>query len=217
MDKTNILCASGTYVMTEFSKRTVERLKHNKLFRLMLPAFTSFLKINVDKEIEKDKQIILRARSLVAEDKVPAEQDTEGLLHEFREIDQRFLREISNLASSIVIHYKDIEQYRRRRIAKTLELSYRILNHWNRGMGFRTAVASSYSRPEFDSLMRDIFDLYIKETRMLSESVKIPGKLRFARDALIRKVDSAMETVAAELTQEIAQRMFANRDPVTPG
>lgn len=213
MEKISILCASSAYIMNEFSKRTVDGLKHHKLFRLMLPAFTSFLKINVEKEIEKDKQIILRAHNLDLGDKVPSEEDTEKLLNDFREIDQRFLKDISTLASSIVIHYHDIEQYRRRRIASTLDLTYRILHKWDRSTGFRTAVALVYSREEFDSLIHDIFDLYIKETRMLSESVKIPGKLRFARDALTRKVSSVMETVAAELTRELTSRVFAHGNP----
>ena len=208
MDKTHILCAASAYIMNEFSKRTVEELRHNKLFRLMLPAFTSFLKINVDKEIEKDRQIILHARSLQLEDREPTAQDSDRLLQHFREIDQKFLSDISSLASSIVIHYHDIEHYRRQRIARTLELAFRILKHWQRGSGFRTAIATAYSRAELDSLMGEIFELYISETRMLSESVKIPGKLRFARDALIRKVGSAMEDVAAALTHELTRRAY---------
>jgi plasmid maintenance system antidote protein VapI len=183
----------------------------------MLPAFSSFLKINVDKEIEKDRQIILRARSLQLEDRAPVAKDTEDLISDFREIDKKFLRDISSLASSIVIHYDDIERYRRRRITMTLDMAYRILRQWDRSSGFRTAVTSLYSTSEFNSEMRAIFDLYINETRMLSESVKIPGKLRFARDALISRVGSVMDTVAAELTQEISRRMFINTDRRTSG
>ena len=212
MNKARILCASSAYIMNQFSQRTVAGLRHHKLFRLMLPAFSSFLKINVDKEIEKDRQIILRASSLQLDDRAPTMEDAERLIGEFREIDRKFLRDISSLASSIVIHYDDIEAYRRRRIAMTLDMAYQILRQWDRSSGFRTAVTSIYDMSEFNSRMRDIFDLYINETRMLSESVKIPGKLRFARDALIRRVNSVMETVASELTQEISHRMFINRD-----
>ena len=210
MDKAQILCASSAYIMNQFSQRTVDGLRHHKLFRFVLPAFSSFLKINVDKEIEKDRKIILRASSLRQEDRAPTAEDAECLIGEFREIDRKFLRDISSLASSIVIHYDDIEQYRRRRIAMTLDMAYRILRQWDQSPGFRTAVTSIYSMSEFNSRMRDIFDLYINETRMLSESVKIPGKLRFARDALVRRVGSVMETVATELMQEISRRVYIN-------
>ena len=198
--------------MHEFSKRTVEGLKNHKLFRLMLPAFTSFLKINVDKEIEKDRQIILRARSLQLENRPPSEDDVEGLLRNFREIDRKFLSDISSLASSIVIHYDKIELYRKSRINKSLDLTYGIFRQWDRAHGFRSAITSRYNMAEFDTLIRNIFDLYINETRMLSESVKIPGKLRFARDAIIRKIGSVMSTVAAELTQEISQQVFVDKE-----
>jgi len=217
VDKTHILCDYNAYIMHEFSERTVAGLKHSKLFRLMLPAFTSFLKINVDKEIEKDRQIILRARTLYDDDRVPSEDDVQVLLSNFREIDRKFLNDISSLASSIVIHYDDIELYRKHRIAKSLDLTYGILQQWDRSSGFRTAITSRYNVSEFNSLVRNIFDLYINETRMLSESVKIPGKLRFARDAMIRKIGSVMETVAAELTQEITRQVFANSESGTSG
>lgn len=209
MDKTQILCASSAYIMNEFSERTVEGLGRHKLFKLLLPAFTTFLKTNVNKEIEKDRQIILRARALQLEDRTPTADDAEGLLHDFREVDRKFLQDISTLASSIVIHYDDIEHHRRIRIAKTLDMLYRIFRQWERSAGFRTAVTALYGRDEFKSLVRDIFKLYINETRMLSESVKIPRKLLFTRDALIRKVSSVMEAVAAELTEEITDRVFA--------
>lgn len=195
--------------MNEFSKRTVEDLRRHKLFKLLLPAFTSFLKINVNKEIEKDRQIILRARTLQIEDRTPTSDDIQGLLQYFREIDRKFLQDISTLASSIVIHYDDLERHRKMRIEKTLDMVYRIFRQWERDSRFRTAVTSIYKRDEFIFLVTDIFKLYINETRMLSESVKIPRKLLFTRDALVRKVSSVMDAVAIELTEEITDWMFA--------
>ena len=194
--------------MHEFSERTVERLKSSKLFRLLLPAFTSFLKINVNKEIEKDRQIILRARDLSKEGRDPEDGDTDYLLDKAREIDRKFLQDISTLASSIVIHYDDIEQFRRERIERMLNLVWIIMQEWEQAPGFRTAVTSLFTQDQFTSAMKEIFDLYINETRMLSQSVKIPRKLMFTRDTLINKVGSVMEDVAGELTREISSRVY---------
>lgn len=198
----------SAYVMNEFSDRTVARLKRNKLFKLLLPAFTSFLKVNVNKEIEKDRQIILHARDLSRDGKSPEKNDTDYLLDKAREIDRKFLQDISTLASSIIIHYEDIEQYRRKRIERMLDLVCEIMREWDQSSGFRTAVTSLFTRDQFTSAVREIFDLYINETRMLSQSVKIPRRLLFTRDALISKVGSVMEDVAGELADEMSDRVY---------
>ena len=199
----------SAYIMNEFSERTVERLKRNKLFKLLLPAFTSFLNTNVNKEIEKDRQVILRARDLRREGRNPSGGDTDYLLEMAREIDRKFLKDISTLASSIVIHYDDIEQFRRKRIERMLSLVYEIMQEWERSSGFRTAITSLFTRDQFMSAMREIFNLYINETRMLSQSVEIPRRLMFTRDTLFSKVGSVMEDVAGELTCEISDRVYA--------
>lgn len=198
----------SAYTMNEFSERTVARLKRNKIFKLLLPAFTSFLNINVNKEIEKDRQVILRARDLRTEGRYPGDDDTDYLLDKAREIDRKFLQDISTLASSIVIHYDEIEQYRKQRIKKMLVLVYEVMQAWEQTSGFRTAVTSLFTRDQFMSAMKGIFDLYINETRMLSQSVRIPRRLLFTRDALMSKVGSVMEDVALELTREITDRVY---------
>ena len=55
-------------MMEAFSQRTVEGLKGYTLFRLALPAFQSFLDINVGKEVEKDRVVISRAASMRSEE-----------------------------------------------------------------------------------------------------------------------------------------------------
>lgn len=200
----------SAYIVNEFSERTVERLKRSKLFKFILPAFTSFLKINVDKEIEKDRQIILRARELRMEGRTPGSDDTAYLLEMAREIDRKFLQDISTLASSIVIHYEDIEQFRRKRTERMLVMICKVMEQWDQGSGFRTAVTSLFTRDQFTAAMREIFDLYINETRMLSRSVRIPRRLQFTRDALVSKVGSVMEDVAGELTGEISDWVYVN-------
>ena len=196
-------------MMKEFSTRTIEGLRRHKIFKLILPAFTSFLEINVNKEVEKDKQIILCAFELKTQGRPPTDEDTAGLLQKSREIDRKFLQDISTLAASIDIRYEVIEQYRSRRIRKILEEVYRVLIAWDSIRGFRTVIISLYTHDQLVQFLREIFTLYINETRTLSESVKIPRKLLIVRNTLFQRVGTIMEQVADDLATELAGVVFS--------
>ncbi|MGA9033752.1 MAG: hypothetical protein WB402_14650 [Sulfuricaulis sp.] len=208
MDKVRVLCAMSGAMMQEFSTRTAARLGDYTLFKLLLPAFRAFLDINVRKEIEKDRLVIMRAGS------APQEADIQRLLQQAREIDQKFLQQAAVFPVNIHIEYRDIEEFRRRRIERLLELAGRLLAQWETTPRFRAAVAHLYSRAEFESLLREILELYSAETKMLSRSVHIPQIFNFARDSLSETVHTVMVSVAkglaAELTRKVYRRVLSS-------
>ncbi len=213
MDKVRVLCAMSGAMMQEFSTRTATRLGDYTLFKLLLPAFRAFLDINVRKEIEKDRLVILHAADAQHSGGASQEADIQRLLQQAREIDQKFLQQAAVFPVNIHIEYRDIEQFRRRRIERLLELAGRLLAQWEATPRFRAAVAQLYSRAEFESRLREILELYSAETKMLSRSVHIPQIFNFARDSLSETVHSVMVSVAKGLAGEFTHKVYRRTRP----
>ena len=208
MDKVRVLCAMSGAMMQEFSTRTAARLGDYTLFRLLLPAFRAFLDINVRKEIEKDRLVILHAAAAQRAGSAPQEADIQRLLQQAREIDRQFLQQATVFPVSIHIEYRDIEQFRRRRIERLLELAGRLLAQWEVTPRFRAAAASLYAPDEFQARLREILELYSAETKMLSRSVHIPQIFNFARDSLSETVHTVMVSVAQGLAGEFTHKVY---------
>ncbi len=208
MDKARVLCAMSGAMMQEFSTRTAAGLADYTLFRLLLPAFRAFLDINVRKEIEKDRLVILHAAAAQRAGSAPQEADIQQLLQQAREIDQQFLQQAAVFPVSIHIEYRDIEQFRRRRIERLLELAGRLLAQWQVTPRFRAVVASLYDPDAFRALLREILELYSAETKMLSHSVHIPQIFNFARDSLSETVHTVMISVANGLADELTHKVY---------
>ncbi len=208
MDKARVLCAMSGAMMQEFSTRTAARLGDYTLFKLLLPVFRAFLDINVRKEIEKDRLVIMRAAAAPRAGGAPQEADIQRLLQQAREIDQKFLQQAAVFPVSIHIEYRDIEQFRRRRIERLLELAGRLLAQWEVTPRFRAAAAHLYPRAEFESRLREILELYSAETKMLSRSVHIPQIFNFARDSLSETVHGVMVSVAQGLAGELTHKVY---------
>ena len=208
MDKARVLCAMSGAMMQEFSTRTAAGLADYTLFRLLLPAFRAFLDINVRKEIEKDRLVILHAAAAQRAGSAPQEADIQQLLQQAREIDQQFLQQAAVFPVSIHIEYRDIEEFRRRRIERLLELAGRLLAQWQVTPRFRAVVASLYDPDAFRALLREILELYSAETKMLSHSVHIPQIFNFARDSLSETVHTVMISVANGLADELTHKVY---------
>ena len=206
MDKVRILSAMSGAMMQEFSARTAARLGDYTLFSLLLPVFRAFLDINVRKEIEKDRLVIACAAQRAGS--APQEADIQRLLQQAREIDQKFLQQAAVFPVNIHIEYRDIEQIRRRRIARQLEAAGRLFAQWHQTPRFRVAVARLYSRAEFESLLRAILELYSAETKMLSRSVHMPRIFNIARDSLSETVHTVMVGVAEGLAGELTRKVY---------
>lgn len=193
-------------MMQEFSTRTAARLGDYTLFKLLLPAFRAFLDINVRKEIEKDRLVIACAAQRAGS--APTEADIQRLLQQARAIDRKFLQQAAVFPVSIHIEYRDIEQVRRRRIERLLEAAGGLFAQWAQTPRFRVVVAQLYSRAEFESLLREILELYSVETKMLSRSVNIPQIFHIARDSLSDTVHTVMVSVAEGLAGELTRKVY---------
>lgn len=194
--------------MESFSQGTVENLKGYTLFRLALPTFQSFLNINVAKEIEKDRMVIVQAAKTHQSGTEPGPDHVAILLQQVRKIDQTFLHKATAFPINIQIQYQDIEHYRQQRIELLLQTSYRVFAQWQGVRSFRAAVNELYSEAQFRDLLHDILSLYAMETRMLSYSVRIPHLLTLARDAATQTITKVMEQEAETLAKSLAHKVY---------
>lgn len=208
MNRVKLLCTMDRVMMEAFSQRTVEGLKGYALFRLALPAFQSFLDINVGKEMEKDRRVILQADSAHLSGVEPGPDHVTTLLQQARDIDKTFVRKATVFPIDIKIRYQDIEHYRQQRIELLLQASYRMLAQWQNMRSFRTTVNELYSEAQFQDLIHEILRLYAMETQMLSHSVRIPRLLTLARDTVTQTITSVMEQEAEALAKSLAQTVY---------
>jgi hypothetical protein len=198
----------NAYMLREFSRRTVAGLKRYALFKLLLPPFKTFLDINLDKELDKHREVIAVARAAARSGTPPGPAETEQLLQRARAIDQEFLRKAQSVSAALDIRYPEIDPIRRRRFELVSTAAYQILDGWGAGTRFRTAIRGRYPREQFHSLLREILNLYIQETGALSRSVKIPRALARFSDALIAAVHAAMQEAAGQLALELTDKVY---------
>jgi hypothetical protein len=211
MDRVSLLCNMDRYMLEEFSRRTTQGLKQRSLFRLMLGPLQSFLDINVGKEIEKDRRVILHAASLVEDEKFPTQQDVQHLLALARDIDRAFLQQTVVVPVDITIEYQDIEPVRQQRIQCLLRESHQLLRQWREMRCVRNALADMYAAEQFRKLLFDILHLYSLETKLLSHCVRMPTVLSFASETLSQTVYVVMESVARQLSEELAHDLYRQR------
>lgn len=195
-------------MMETFSQNTVAGLKAHTLFRLALPPFQSFLDINVSKEIEKDRRVIIQAANLHQSGGRPDPSHVDALLQEARQIDQAFVRQAAVFPIDIRIQYQDIEHYRHQRIELLLHTSYHILAQWQESQSFRSVVNRQYNEAQFHKLLHDILRLYAMETRMLSRSIRIPHLLSLARDKVTQTITDTMEREATALASSLTRTVY---------
>jgi len=195
-------------MMESFSQRTVEGLKGYTLFRLALPPFQTFLDINVSKEVDKDRMVIVQAANLLQSGTRPDSEHVAALLQGAREIDQAFMREAAMFPIDIQIQYQDLEHYRQQRIELLLQTSYRILSQWQGVCSFRAAVNEIYNAAQFRDLLHNVLRLYAMETHMLSRSVHIPHLLSMARNAVTQTITNVMEQEAEVLAKSLAHTVY---------
>lgn len=212
MDKTAVLCRMNRLMMEEFSRRTIAGLQRHTLFRVMLPIFNSFLELNVRKEVEKDRQVIMRAEELYLSGTTPGDQDVRGLLQQAKEVDRAFLQQVSIFPIAIKIDYAEIEKVRHLRVGHLLHESHRILSQWANSRKFTTTISELYDADEFNAILYDILRLYSVETESLSHSVRLPAVMFVARNSLTRTVSTTMQDAAKSLAAQITGRIYRQAD-----
>jgi len=208
VNKHRLLCAASAYIMHEFNNQTIERLRNTRFFKLILPPFSNFLRNNVQKEIEKDHAVIFAAYQAYDMRMPPGEDELRALLQQAQEIDRKFIRQAHMLPVSIHIPYEDIEDIRRERMRHLLENCYRLFLLWEQKPRLRKAVQTLFDRNQFNSFILRVLMLYVSETRILSNSIKLPHRLGFARDLVLHTITSAMQTVAAEVAAECTRIIY---------
>ncbi len=90
MDRLNALCAMDRHMLQAFSQRTAAGLARHRLFGLLLPAFQSFLDINVRKEVEKDRRVLATAAAALKTGNPPGAADAQRLLSKRARSTRRF-------------------------------------------------------------------------------------------------------------------------------
>lgn len=195
-------------MMREFSQRTVTGLSEYKLFRLLLPPFKSFLEFNLDKEIDKHGEVVKCALEAVKQGQPPDDLYTDRLLQRAREIDQAFLQKANMFSSALDIHYHEINPIRQRRFEYLLEVNYLVLLRWQDNPNIRNVIYGLYKPDEFRFFLLEILYLYIRETRLLSHSVKIPRRLSSVRTTLIDTVNKVMKNTAEGLVNDLTNTVY---------
>lgn len=207
-------------ILHVYSRRTTTALRAALPLRLALPHLEPVLALNVEKEIEKDLLVILRARALVAEAPADWNEVLPQLLQATKEIDRAFLARVGRFPVEIVVRYEEIAPIRARRMRLLFDASLKILSVGNRPYPLRSAIQSAFSQDEFARLLYESFRLYAEETRCLSRSVRLPGPLALLRDLVAQELLNIMLRVAQPLAKEIADASFrahVARDPGKTG
>lgn len=195
-----------------YSQRTTTALRAALPLRLALPHLEPVLALNVEKEIEKDARVILRAGELVAQPPLDWNDVLPHLLQTTKEIDRAFLSRVGRFPVEIVVRYEEILPIRTRRMKLLIDAARKILGAHNATPSLRDALQQGFSRDEFALLLYESLRLYAEETRCLSRSVRLPGPLALVRDLIAQELLNVMLRVARPLANEISDASFG-----TPG
>mgnify|MGYP001591386850 CR=1 FL=1 len=201
-------------ILATYSRRTTTALRAALPLRLALPHLEPVLALNVEKEVEKDRLVILRARELAG----AATPDWNALLPQLlqatQEIDRRFLARVGRFPVEIVIRYEEIAPIRALRIKLLYDAAAKILAARDGMRRLRGAMHATYVREEFAQLLYELFRLYAEETRSLSRSVRLPMPLVPLRELIAQELLNVMTRVARPLASEIAATAFRPAAPV---
>ena len=195
-------------ILNAYSRRTTTALRAALPLRLALPHLEPALALNVDKEVKKDRLVILRARELMKTGPSDWNEVLPQLLQATKEIDRLFLARVGSFPVDIVIRYEEIAPVRTRRIKLLYDAALKILSARDRGLRLRDAMQASFSRDEFAQLLDQLFRLYAEETRYISRSVRLPALLVPLRELIAQELLNVMIRVARPLALETAGTVF---------
>ena len=140
---------------------------------------------------------MIRCAAIAAEAGAPPlAEAVRQLLVSARETDREFLARVSRFPVRIDIPYRRLEPLRQRRTELGLDLAYRMLQAWRQGKKARSVL----DRGELARRVRELLELYARETLALSESVSLPGPLAALRDRMAERLGEEMSEVARAMT-----------------
>ena len=199
-------------ILDIYSRRTTTALREALPLRLAMPHLEPVLALNVDKEVQKDRLVILRAGELATELAPGWHELLPQLLQATKDIDRMFLARIGRFPVEIVIRYDEITPIRSRRIKLLYDAARKTLASDNSGHRLRSALCTTFTRDEFTQLLYELFRLYGEETRSLSRSVRLPGPLVPLRELIAHELLNVMLGVARPLAQELAAVLYRTVD-----
>lgn len=211
MKRAHSLARLNGRILATYSRRTTTALRAALPLRLALPHLEPVLELNVEKEVEKDRLVILRAREHAADTAPDWNELLPQLLQATKEIDRLFLARVGRFPVEIVVRYDEIMPIRARRMKLLHEAALRILHAHGAEHRLRSAMHASFSRDEFAQLLYELFRLYAEETRSLSRSVRLPGPLVPLRELIAHELLKVMLGVARPLALEIATTTYRGR------
>ncbi|MBK7022619.1 MAG: hypothetical protein IPH41_03610 [Sulfuritalea sp.] len=195
-------------ILNAYSRRTAAALRAALPLRLALPHLEPVLALNVDKEVQKDRLVILRARELMQAGPLAWSEILPQLLPATKEIDRAFLSRVGGFPVDIVIRYEEIAPIRALRLKLLYDAALKILSARDRDLRLRGAMQASFSRDELGQLLGQLFRLYAEEVRSLSRSVRLPALLVPLRELIAQELLDVMLRVARPLALEIAATVF---------
>jgi hypothetical protein len=195
-------------ILNAYSRRTTNALRDALPLRLALPHLEPVLALNVGKEVEKDRLVILRACELMQAGPPDWNEVLPQLLQATKEIDRQFLSRLGAFPVDIVIRYEEIAPVRARRMKLLYDAALKILSARNRDLNLRGALRESFSQEDLAQLLDQLFRLYAEEVRSLSRSVRLPVLLVPLRELIAQELLDVMLRVARPLALEIAATVF---------
>lgn len=212
MDRLKRFLDEYSHLMHTFSKLTIDSLREEPLFHLLISAVSNLLNENVEKEVQKDSLIIESVFDAYHNGKRIPDDEFDAIFQKTELIDEAFLKRIGSLPLSVKFHHKEIKELRKKRLILIARFTCELLNHWIDHMDLYDALRLAYKRNEFRKIILQILHLYNLETRKIADSIKLPLFLKPAKDSIIKKLYHAMETTADRVAEEWSSRIF-NPDP----
>ena len=206
MDRPSALALLNGRILTAYSARTIRELRDALPLRIALPHLEPILALNVQKEIRKDTLVI--RRTALAHGIAPDADLVRRLFVETKAIDDAFVTRVRAFPLRVVIPYAEIEPLRMQRIERLMEAAGRILAGWRAHIHLRTVLHETYTQYDFERVVRHILDLYARETRALTRSVRLPLLLEPLRAQIAGHLFDVMERAGTHLAADLGRGIY---------
>lgn len=213
MDRPSALARLNGKVLEEYSRRTIEELRKALPLRLALPHIQPVIELNLGKEVTKDA-LVIRCAS-VDPARPPEPEAVRQLFMETRRIDDDFVAHAAAFRVRLVVPYGEVEPLRMARITRLMASTGRILTAWSAHNCLRTALRVAYTQIELEATLRQILDLYARETRALTRSVRLPALIEPLRERMAQHLLDVMARASDRLARDIAKGVYRERGATT--
>lgn len=211
MDKVSLLCEMQKFMLVEFQQRTLELLQRQRIIRPVLGSIQALLTLQITSQVDRSRQIIEHAASLVQSGTFPTRQDAQRLLAMNKNMDQVYIENRVIYPASLELQLPLIEPIRERYIQFVLNETHQLLQQWQGMHCLRNALALQYDIPQFSKLLYDMLHSIGLESRLLGRVMTVPFLIRLMRETTAQTTYLAMDSVAHALANELAHRLFRSR------